>query len=108
MADFNNINFDQYEADYLNGDKEFVLIDVREVDEFAEVRMPGAVNVPLSKLRGDTSDIPQDKDVIIVCARGGRSQQAAEMLAAQGFTNLINMEKGTMDWLEEGKEVERG
>ncbi len=61
------------------------LVDVRNPDEYAEWRIPSAVNVPLSELPDRTGDLPDDRDIVVHCAAGGRSAQAATVLAGAGI-----------------------
>jgi len=49
------------------------LIDVREADEFAQVRVPGASLIPLSEFVARVGEIPDAETVYIICAVGGRS-----------------------------------
>ena len=92
-----------------------VLMDVREPDEFATVRIPGAVNVPLSALRAAsnpaTPDLPDEardlaaeasdsgRPLVVYCAAGVRSAQALEILAASGIGG-IDLPGGINAWLE--------
>ncbi len=63
-----------------------VLIDVREADEFQAGHIPGAINVPLSRI--DTISIPKDKQVFVYCLRGTRSRQAAGKMKKMGYTKV--------------------
>ena len=77
-----------------------VVIDVREPDEFAEERIAGSVNVPLSRFRfGMTLDAQPDKDaqVLVVCRSGVRAEKAARILIASGYKHVFNM-YGTSQW----------
>ena len=60
-----------------------VLLDVRELDEFRSGHIPGAVNVPLSRM--NTIDIPMDKSLFVYCLRGTRSKQAVGALKKMGY-----------------------
>lgn len=82
------------------------LIDVRERDEYLTGHIPGAVNLPLSELAGREHDIPSP--AVLICASGNRSSQAATYLAAQGKTGLMNLSGGTLAWMREGRELNRG
>lgn len=78
-------------------------IDVREIDEYAEVHAAGAVNLPLSELQQRTNEIDPDRPAYIICRSGGRSAQACEYIEqALGYDNLINVEGGTLAWVEAG------
>lgn len=83
------------------------LVDVREVDEFAEVRVPGAVSVPLSEFVARVDEVPADGTVYVICAAGGRSAQAAQYLEARGV-DAVNVAGGTMAWLQSGRTVASG
>lgn len=78
-------------------------IDVRETDEYADVHARGAVNLPLSELPQRTGEIDPDRPAYIICRSGGRSMQACTHLEqALGYDNLINVEGGTIAWVEAG------
>ncbi|GAB2627324.1 rhodanese-like domain-containing protein [Prescottella soli] len=83
------------------------LIDVREPEEFAEARVPGAVSIPLSEFVARVDEVPTDVTVYMICAVGGRSGQAAEYLAARGV-DAVNVAGGTMGWMQSGRAVESG
>ncbi len=79
-----------------NGDA--VLIDVREVGEFARGHAKGARNVPLSQLSRRIKEIPANKDVLLICQSGNRSMQAAHVLKSQGYERVSNISGGTAVW----------
>ncbi|HEY1087383.1 MAG TPA: rhodanese-like domain-containing protein [Archangium sp.] len=66
------------------------LLDVRTVDEFKELHIDGARNVPLAELEGALASIPKDKPVVVYCAVGGRSAKAATLLAGKGY-DVVNL-----------------
>ncbi|WP_096156703.1 MULTISPECIES: rhodanese-like domain-containing protein [Bacillus] len=73
------------------------IIDVREAEEVAQGKIPGAVNIPLSLIEFRTQDINKSEEHIIVCRSGARSGQATMFLTSQGF-NVTNMVGGMLDW----------
>ncbi|MBS3967048.1 MAG: rhodanese-like domain-containing protein [Truepera sp.] len=77
-------------------------IDVREVEEFAQVRIPGAQLIPLSELDLRFGEIPQDRPVVLYCRSGNRSGQAVAWLMSQGWDNLSNLHGGIMAWYQHG------
>lgn len=89
------------------GTTNIVLIDVREPDEYAEARVPGAALIPLATVPERTDEIPKDKTVYVICAAGGRSMNAAEYLAANGW-DTVNVAGGTKAWIAFGKPVDQG
>jgi phage shock protein E len=67
------------------------IIDVRTTDEFADESYPGAVNVPLAILSARLDELgPKDKPIVLYCASGARSAQAARILKQAGYVNVTN------------------
>ncbi|MFN0222507.1 MULTISPECIES: rhodanese-like domain-containing protein [Paenibacillus] len=58
----------------LQNQKNPILIDVREAGEFNTGYIPGAINIPLSRLKNKVSEIPKDKNVYMYCRSGMRSE----------------------------------
>ncbi|AGT06423.1 putative thiosulfate sulfurtransferase [Corynebacterium glutamicum MB001] len=81
------------------------LIDVRETDEYAEVRAQGAVNIPMSEFVGRIDEIDLDRDIYVICKLGGRSAQVAEYLEQRGI-EAINVNGGTDGWVAAGLPTE--
>lgn len=77
-----------------------LMVDVREKDEVAALAydVENIINVPLSELSERMSEIPKDKQLIMVCRSGNRSRKASNILLENGYTNLVNMEGGILDW----------
>src|SRR5208283_3109119 len=73
----------------LESPDDVLVLDVRERDEFAQWRIPGAVNVPLSELSSRIGEIPADREVVTVRAAGVRAARAAEVLASEGIEALV-------------------
>lgn len=103
------INTAAYKADFYDAEASHVLIDVREPDEYAQARIPGAILIPLGQVEARMGEIPADKPVILVCRSGGRSAMAAQMLRANQFGGeLYNLEGGTMGWVQAGHTYDKG
>ena len=83
------------------------LIDVREPDEYAEARVPGAVLVPLGMVPDNVDAFRGDGPTYVICARGGRSMRAAEFVAEQGI-EAVNVAGGTLGWIDAGYATEAG
>src|SRR5581483_10553780 len=92
--------------------KKIDLIDVRTPVEFREVHVETARNVPLDRL--DAAAVMQARNrsanepLYVICRSGGRGQQACERFFKAGFSNVVNVEGGTMACLEAGLPVVRG
>jgi rhodanese-related sulfurtransferase len=69
---------------------DFFLLDVRTAQEFAQMRIAGAVLIPQGELRARAGELPADRGALILvyCRTGARSAAAARELAAMGFTNV--------------------
>ncbi|GAA0330406.1 rhodanese-like domain-containing protein [Bacillus carboniphilus] len=80
--------------------KDLNLVDVREVDEVAAGKIPGAIHIPLGLLEFRMHELDKSKEYIMVCRSGGRSGRACQLLESNGF-KVINMAGGMLDW--EGK-----
>jgi rhodanese-related sulfurtransferase len=78
------------------------LLDVREADEFAELRTPISRNLPLSELHDpqlvSRLGISKNEAVYLICRSGKRSARACEILAEQGFMRLYNVSGGMLAW----------
>ena len=67
------------------------IIDVRTKGEYAGGHYPGAVNLPVDSLQGQLKKLGAlDRPLVVYCASGGRSAQAASILKAAGFTDVTN------------------
>ncbi|HWG91550.1 MAG TPA: rhodanese-like domain-containing protein [Candidatus Thermoplasmatota archaeon] len=88
-------------------EKGALMVDVREQDEWDEVRIPGAVHVPLMTLPSRLAELPKDRPLVMQCHLGGRSLQAAVFLQRNGFTDVRNLSGGIARWEDEGLPVER-
>ena len=81
------------------------LIDVRETYEYAKGHVPSAKNIPLSEFQQRLTEVP-DK-VVLICASGNRSSQAAHYLDEHSYTQVANLMGGTFGWAQRGLPVDR-
>lgn len=83
-------------------EKNYIILDVRTLEEFKEKHIPGAICVPNETI--GTKDIPSlpDKEqlILVYCRSGNRSKQAAAKLAKMGYTNIYEF-GGINDWTGE-------
>ena len=73
-----------------------VVIDVREADEYSTGHIDGSINIPVSNI----SSVNYDKETVIIvyCASGMRSVNAAKELIDLGYTNVYNLDGGLINW----------
>ncbi|WP_062354269.1 rhodanese-like domain-containing protein [Bacillus kwashiorkori] len=81
----------------LNAGQQLNLVDVREVDEVEQEKIPGIVNIPLSELENRKAELDKTKAYILVCRSGNRSGIACQMLENEGY-DVANMSGGMLDW----------
>jgi rhodanese-related sulfurtransferase len=85
-----------------------LLVDVREADELAVVRVADAVHVPTSTFTDHAQELPKDRPLLIMCATGVRSAAVTGYLLRGGWTDVSNVEGGITAWQRAGLPVERG
>jgi rhodanese-related sulfurtransferase len=80
---------------------EILLVDVREPNEYAFERIPGALLYPLSTF--DPKAVPAEgRRLVVQCAAGGRSMRAAQALVAAGHRHVTNLDGGINAWKAAG------
>jgi rhodanese-related sulfurtransferase len=58
--------------------------------------------IPLDQLGGRQSEVPQDREVVVVCRSGNRSGKGREILMKVGLTKVTNMQGGLLQWRADG------
>nr|WP_295971920.1 rhodanese-like domain-containing protein [uncultured Bacillus sp.] len=81
----------------LEAGEQLNLLDVREKDEVAEGRIPGAIHIPLGMIESRIGELHKNKEYILVCRSGNRSSFAGSFLESQGF-KVTNMDDGMLAW----------
>ena len=91
----------------MQGGEQIVVIDVREPEELARGKIPGAHTIPRGILEGQVERrLPRESTVVLYCAGGGRSALAAKSLAEMGFDKVENLQGGFSNWMNSGMPVE--
>lgn len=78
---------------------DYIILDVRTPEEFAEKHIPDAINIPNETIGTEGIAALSDKEqlILVYCRSGNRSKQASEKLAALGYTNIVEF-GGINDW----------
>lgn len=76
----------------------YLLLDVRQPEEYEESHLPGSTLIPLPLLPGSLGKLDRKKDTIVYCSMGGRSTAAAQFLAVRGFEHLFHLQGGLDAW----------
>lgn len=90
-------------------EKKSVLIDLRTDDELKNKGyIKGATQIDYFKKDAEAiiSKLDKKKSYLIYCAGGGRSGECAELMEKQGFSHVVNLDKGFDDWKKKGFDVE--
>ena len=90
----------QEAAEMQGDDVGALIIVVREPNEYAQIRAKGAVLLPLGRLNSRVKDLPRDRELLLMCRTGGRSQNATQFLVANGFENVTNVTGGIVAWYQ--------
>jgi rhodanese-related sulfurtransferase len=90
------------------GGSEPLLVDVRELSEFAMLRVPDSVLLPLSTFVTRFEELPRDRPLLLLCAVGGRSARATDFLIANGYPEAANVGGGIAAWNAAGLPVRTG
>jgi rhodanese-related sulfurtransferase len=96
---YQNLSIDDYKTRYFDGGAPHVLVDVRTEGEFAGGHLPGAINIPLDQIVARAKEVPTGKPVVVVCASGNRSVGGSKALVNAGYTEVYNLQGGTMRWM---------
>ncbi len=90
-------NAEQVKQRLENGEP-LVLLDVREPNEFAFAKIQGSIHIPLRALPERVDELDKEKDIVVICHHGMRSQQACFFLEQYGFNRLFNLKGGIDAW----------
>ena len=83
------------------GEEDFILIDVREPNEFEIVSIDGAVLIPKGEfLDGSALEkLPNDKRIVLHCKVGGRSAEALAVVKGAGYSDAVHVGGGILQWI---------
>jgi rhodanese-related sulfurtransferase len=84
-----------------------LLIDVRQPEEWNAGHAPYARLIPLGSMSARLAEIPQDRDVLLICRSGNRSGTAQRQLLQLGYEKVFNVSGGMNAWAGAGLPVER-
>lgn len=96
-----DISVAELQAMLANGNRDFVLLDVREPHEAEICRLPDSVLIPKGQVPDRLGEIPKDQKIVCYCKAGGRSRAVSELLAENGYDNVINVAGGITAWAKE-------
>lgn len=91
----------------LTGDQPPLLLDIREVYEWNQVRIPSALHIPMNDIPARLQELPQATPIVVFCAHGSRSYGVAHYLNENGYL-ARSLDGGITQWHLQGGAVEVG
>ena len=82
------------------GDEDVFLLDVREPYEY-QIAQIGGTLIPQNDVPNRLAEIPRDREIVVQCRSGARSQRIAELLKQSGYTQVVNLAGGILAWSDE-------
>lgn len=85
------------------GERDFVLVDVREPNEYEINRIPGSVLIPKGEFLSGAAleQLPQDKPVVLHCKSGMRSAEALAVVKGAGLSDAVHVGGGVVAWVNQ-------
>ncbi|MEO1615932.1 MAG: rhodanese-like domain-containing protein [Planctomycetota bacterium] len=86
-----------------DGGEQFLLLDVRQPEEYETAKIDGSVLIPMGELGERVAELGDDyqRRIVVHCHHGGRSMQVTQALRGRGFDNVQNMAGGIDVWSQE-------
>ncbi len=81
------------------------LLDVRTQEEWDEYHVPNATLIPLDQLPNRLSEVPKDKEIVVICRSGNRSKEGRDSLLNAGY-NATSVTGGIKEWYAKGYDIE--
>lgn len=98
VAEYKSITMDEAKEIFAEAG-DYIILDVRRADEFAEGHIPGAINIANEDIGAEQPALLPDRNqmIYVYCRSGNRSKQASAKLAAIGYTNIFEF-GGILEW----------
>ncbi len=88
-------------------EKQALLVDVREPEEYASGHIKGAINIPLQNLTQNLNQIPKNRPVILYCSTGYRTAMGVMALQMLGYSNVRGFPPSFEGWKTAGEQLEK-
>jgi rhodanese-related sulfurtransferase len=83
-------------------------LDVRSQDEYNQFHIKGSRLIPLDQLSNRLTELPKDKEVVVVCLSGHRSLSGTAILLQAGFKQVFCLGGGLQAWMDANYPIEKG
>jgi adenylyltransferase/sulfurtransferase len=84
----------------MDAGEELFILDVREPFEYQIANIQGTL-IPMNDVPQRMNEIPRDREIVVQCKSGGRSQRVAEFLQQNGYAKVANLAGGILAWATE-------
>ncbi|MCS7011626.1 MAG: rhodanese-like domain-containing protein [Anaerolineales bacterium] len=81
-------------------------LDVRQPEEWNQYHVPNTTLIPLGELPNRLNELPRDREIIVICRSGNRSQTGRDILLQAGFPRVVSMSGGIRQWSAMGYPIE--
>lgn len=78
------------------------ILDVRQPEEWNQVHIPGSTLIPLGELEARVREVPQGREIVVVCRSGNRSATGRDILSDASFAQVTSMAGGVTQWQSAG------
>lgn len=98
---------EDFYAEYVGNEEEYVFIDVRSATSYNELHATGSLNIPLHMLYDERVNLPKkNKKIVLICSGNRASGVAYSYLQHYGFANIRRIPGGIEAWVKKGLPVE--
>ena len=101
MESIQQLNVSQLKSRLAQAGDQPILLDVREGWEYNLCALPGSVHIPMGQIQARLNELDRDREIVVVCHHGMRSNQVAHYMAHQGYAKLYNLSGGIDAWARE-------
>ena len=82
-----------------NNKEEFILLDVRTDAEVLQSKIPiDSIHIPMNEISNRIIELDKNKNIIVYCKSGKRSQRVCDYLIQNNFKNIQNLDGGILAW----------
>tara|TARA_A100001015_G_scaffold88830_1_gene98791 strand:+ start:675 stop:1019 length:345 start_codon:yes stop_codon:yes gene_type:complete len=94
-------NVDVFDLSKMITDQDnFILLDVREPEEFEICHIGGSILAPFSEIKDHLKDFDLNRVYVVYCKQGDRSLKVVSLMKDLGFQNLYNLDGGVIKWAQ--------
>lgn len=108
IEEVSHLNSKELKEVLSNADRQAIVIDVREPEEYEAAHIAGVPLIPMGDIIDIIDRLDAGKEYVFVCRSGRRSLEVAKFFQGNGFKNVHNYEGGMLNWQQEGHEIAVG